>query len=465
MKQAADRSAPWPRLLRSSIEGVVWPTPLGGAGAQALAMQCQLEHTQWWSPQALLSAQLTQLDSLLRHAQVSVPFYRERIAGLPRDQPLTLETWRTLPLLTRAELQAAGIALQSNALPTSHGATHVTRSSGSTGLPVQVRKTELCALYWRTFTLRDHFWRHRDLSGTLATIRFLSGGAEAAPPIQRSTGWGSATAAFNTGPSFALASTLDIAEQVRLLLQCAPDYLLTYPSNLRALARHCSAQGIALPTLRETRTFGEALSDDLREVVRRAWNVPVADMYSADEIGYMALQCPDATHYHVMAEGVLLEVLDRNGRACGPGEVGRVVVTPLHNFAMPLLRYVIGDYAEVGEPCACGRGLPVLTRILGRTRNLLTLPDGRQLRPSMGILDYETVAPVRQAQLIQRSLEHIEVRLVTSAVPSKAQEQALTALIQARLGYPFRVTLTYVDALSRSRGGKFEDFISEVTDG
>ena len=126
-----------------------------------------------------------------------------------------------------------------------------------------------------------------------------------------------------------------------------------------------------LPGLREVRTLGEASTPDLRALCREAWGVPLVDVYSAEEVGYIALQCPEHEHYHVQAESVLVEILDERGAPAPPGETGRVVVTDLHNFAMPLVRYEIGDYAEVGEPCACGRGLPVLRRIVGRVRNML----------------------------------------------------------------------------------------------
>ena len=89
-------------------------------------------------------------------------------------------------------------------------------------------------------------------------------------------------------------------------------------------------------------------------------------MYTCQEAGYLALQCPDYPHFHVQSENVLLEVVDDVGQPCGPGEVGRVLITSLNNFATPLIRYELGDYAEVGAPCPCGRGLPVLKRIMGR---------------------------------------------------------------------------------------------------
>src|SRR6185295_14515719 len=99
------------------------------------------------------------------------------------------------------------------------------------------------------------------------------------------------------------------------------------------------------------------------------WGVGVVDVYSSEECGQIALQCPEHEQYHVQSESVLVEVLDDEGRPCAPGTIGRVVLTTLQNFAMPLIRYDIGDFAEPGPACPCGRALPVLTRIVGRVRN------------------------------------------------------------------------------------------------
>jgi phenylacetate-CoA ligase len=185
-------------------------------------------------------------------------------------------------------------------------------------------------------------------------------------------------------------------------------------------------------------------------------------MYSVQETGYLALQCPEHAHYHVQGEGVLLEVLDAAGRTCAPGEVGRVVVTPLHNFAMPLIRYDIGDYAEVGERCACGRGLPVLNRILGRVRNMVTLPSGERYWPPVYGERYREVAPIRQFQIVQKSLERLEVKLVADRELTAAEQGKLRDLIHQRIRYPFELTFTYHDEIPRGPGGKYEDFKSEL---
>jgi phenylacetate-CoA ligase len=113
-------------------------------------------------------------------------------------------------------------------------------------------------------------------------------------------------------------------------------------------------------------SLGGGLSAEARNACREAWGVPLAHIYRAEEVGPLALQCPEHEHFHVQSEQALVEVLDAQGMACAPGETGRVVATPLNNFAMPLIRYEVGETAEVGAPCACGRGLPVLTRIMDR---------------------------------------------------------------------------------------------------
>ena len=136
-------------------------------------------------------------------------------------------------------------------------------------------------------------------------------------------------------------------------------------------------------------------------------------MYSTQEVGYITLQCPKSEHHHVQAEGVFIEILDDNGSPCRPGEMGKVIATPLHNLAMPLIRYDVGDYAEFGEPCPCGRGLPVLRRIMGRSRNLLRLPSGERIFPYFHDGLFREIAPVRQFQVVQIHPQRFDVRLVT----------------------------------------------------
>ncbi len=139
-----------------------------------------------------------------------------------------------------------------------------------------------------------------------------------------------------------------------------------------------------------------------------------------------------------------------------------MVVTELSNFAMPLIRYAIGDYAEVGEPCPCGRGLPVLNQVMGRSRNMLALPTGDKIWPKIGFPRFPEVAPVRQSQVVQKTLDTLEVRLVTARPLVAEEEKSLREMICGAVGHPFTVVFSYHDEIRRSPGGKFEDFRSEV---
>lgn len=454
------------QIPRSAVSGLDWPAMPDAAAAGVLALQHQLAQSQWWSPEILHAQQQAQLARLLSHALATIPAYaqRWRAAGLDLRVPALLEAWHDVPVLKRAELRTAGDAFLSKQVPAGHGGLTKVQTSGSTGTPITAYGTAITALFWRAFTLRDHLWQRRDVAGRLAAIR--PEGALEPGRGRRAAGWGPATdIAYRCGESFTLSSRTDVPAQAAWLREVDPHYLLSLPSNLIALARHCRAHAITLPALREVRSYGEVASDELRRICRDVWDVPVKDMYSAQEVGYMALQCPDHAHYHVMSEGVLLEVLDDAGRVCAPGEIGRVVVTTLHNFAMPLIRYEVGDRAELGEPCPCGRGLPVIRRVLGRHRNMLTLPDGRQAYPSFPAEIWSDIASIQQLQLVQTSRTRIEARLVALRPLTPDEADLFVHRLQARFGYPFDIGLCYLDGIPRAPSGKYEDFISELVTG
>jgi phenylacetate-CoA ligase len=433
--------------FQSDVPGVLWPA-VPQRGNAVLSILYQLDRTERFPPERLAALQRAQLALLLAHAREHSPFYREHWGGR--------RELAELPLLERRHLQEHYEGIKTAHLPPGHGRTGETRTSGSTGSPVRVMKSELEQVFWRAFTLREHAWHNRDLGGKLAVIRHgVKGG--------RSRTWGKATKdLIATGPAAGLNIRTEVGEQLDWLAAEQPRYLLTYPSNVAELARASLERRLRLPSLAEVRTLGELLQPEVRALCREAWGVPLVDFYSADEIGYMALQCPSGEHYHVQSEGVVLEVLDEAGKPCAPGAIGRVVVTGLHNFATPLVRYDIGDYAELGEPCACGRGLPVLTRIIGRKRNTLIAPDGRRYYPIFGMRYQKEAEKVRQFQFVQKARDHIEIRLVVSAPLVPAEEQALDAMVKTKIPAGIRLSFTYPAKLERSAGGKFEDFISAI---
>jgi phenylacetate-CoA ligase len=150
-----------------------------------------------------------------------------------------------------------------------------------------------------------------------------------------------------------------------------------------ALMAQLRSDGTTLHGVLEVRTVAESISDELRVDVAEQLNAKLFDVYSSEELGYMAIQCPVQNQYHVQSESLLLEVLREDGSSCALNEPGRIVVTSLLNYATPLIRYEIGDYGELAGPCSYGRDLPVLKTINGRVRNMLrhpmVVPAGRTL--------------------------------------------------------------------------------------
>jgi phenylacetate-CoA ligase len=443
--------------LLSSIEGVAWPGIPAPQASAVLALLYQLDRTQWLSAAQLRERQGAQLEHIVRHAFATTPYYREQWRDrLVPNAPFSLSAFAQLPLLSRPALQAQFDSMRSEALPADHGSAQLLRTSGSTGMPVRVLATPLTALFWSALTLRDHQWHDRDFKRSLAVIR------RGVTPGQAPS-WGRATEGLvATGPCWMQEVDRSAEAQLDWLAETRAGYLLTYPSLAKELARAALGRGRRLPELRQVRTLGESIDEETRALCRAAWDVAVTDMYSAEEVGYIALQCPAHEHYHVQGETLYVEVLDDDGRPCPPGGVGRVVVTSLHNFATPIVRYDIGDYAEVGEPCTCGRGLPVLKRILGRVRNMLVTAGGERYWPAFGLRALQDRLPIRQYQFVQKTHQHIEMRLVVSAALRADEEAMLRERVLERLPPGFDLALRYVDRIARGASGKFEEFMSEV---
>ena len=445
-------ASPGPEV-RSIVAGIAWPGIPGDPGAHLAALLFQLERSQWLTAEQLRERQFEQLRALLRHAKATVP----RHAGTLREidpERLDRAAFLAVPILSRKDLQADFDALKSSAPPPGHGKVAQGQSSGSTGTPVRFLQTEATQLFWNALTLREHLWQERDFSGKLAAIRVKV--EEGQWPD-----WGlPAAALFRTGPAATLNVRTDVGRQLDWLAREDPDYLITHASNLHALAELSLRRGVRLPRLRQARTYSEALRPDLRGIVRQAWGVGIADGYSSEEAGYIALQCPHHEHYHVQSENLLVEILDEAGQPCPPGATGRVVITTLHNFAMPLIRYELGDYAEVGEPCDCGRGLPVLARIHGRRRNMVVLPDGRRHWPSLPSTLWLSVAAIRQFRVVQTAPDSLEVTYVMDRPLTDPEQKKLEAALAERMGHAFGVVWNRVDSIERSPNAKFEDFVS-----
>ncbi|HKX10717.1 MAG TPA: AMP-binding protein [Stellaceae bacterium] len=428
---------------------------------QALATLVErLMAAQWESPAALAAVEAERLHRLAEHVARQSPLIRHRMegAGLRPADLATPAGLARMPLLRRRDIQGSAASLYCAEVPREHGAVHEMRTSGSTGEPVVVRRTGLTTLYWHALAMRELLWHERDFSLRYASIR---------PTVSEQVvlpNWGEpANLLYRSGPLLAIPITTEIGQQAKWLAEFSPHFLLSFPSVVDAIGRHLRLEGQRLPDLRCVKSIGETLSPRLRAEIETGFGVPVVDVYSSHEVGIIAVQCPESDLYHAMSENLVIEIVDTEGRACAPGEAGRVAITDLHNYATPILRYEIGDWAESGEPCKCGRGLPTIRRILGRERNLVLMPDGSRRYPLVGFARFREVAPVVQYQVVQHAVEDLEMRLVVEAPLAASQESDLVAIVREALGFSFALRFTYFpDRIPTARSGKFEEFVCRI---
>ena len=359
-------------------------------------------------------------------------------------------------------VQEAGQQLVSNNIPAEHGNVFEVETSGSSGTPVKIKATGLTQLFWNAFILRDHFWQKRDFNKTFAVFRLTKHMDTNQAHVSQD--WGKLTRVITpTGNMVAYDVRNPVEKQVNCLLEYDPGYLLTFPSNAFRIASRLRETNQKLTNLKGIMLISENMTPEIRQLCTEVFNVPIADIYSSAEVGYMAFQCPDHDHYHIQSEGILLEILDNNDQPCKPGQIGRVVISTLHNFASPLIRYANQDYAEVGESCDCNRGLPVIKRILGRERNMITYPNGKTSWPFLEKVVRKKITPATQFQIIQKTRHDLELRLVISRDTSAGEERKIIVYFQEHLGYPFNITIKYFDKIDvNKKNGKFEDFMSEL---
>lgn len=433
-------------------------TPEGRA--QVEAFLSALETTQYLSPEKLAAYQRRLLETIVRHAQLETDFYRDRLAPIFQDDgTIAWDRWSDIPVTTRKDVQDNFGPMIARRLPNLAGGGWDETSSGSTGMPVSHLSTGIQEV--ASAAASERFFRWHGIRPDKLTVRIVAThNPEAVLPHGRlKPGW-------RIGHEDSVAIDLNIKtpiqDQLAFLDAKKPAYLMTYPTNLRELARAAEAAGRRL-SFEAVLSVGEMVSDDVRDEIRAHFGRPPLDRYGASEVGHIAATCPECNAHHIASELVLIEVVDERGKPVPAGTPGRVVATPFYSLAMPFIRYEIGDHAVLSpEPCACGRTLPVLSRILGRTRNVFRFADGSSLWPVLYSADLSRFVPNRQYQVVQHSVTDIEFRYVASPEFQEADVAGLTAYMRAKLHPTVTVRITQMDAIPRSPGGKYEDYMSFV---
>ena len=418
-----------------------------------------LAQTEWLSADDLHFYQGPLLAKLLAHARQNTDFYRTRFDFDLTSTDAIENAWSSIPILTRAEAVANRERLFSRTVPPEVGPTQEGLTSGSTGYPFPYRRSNITLLAAQALNERMYRWWNVDGGKPFARIAFDRSKRAAPPDGTTLSGWHSA---HPDAPQYVLSTAADIKTQLQWLADRKPAYLASYSNLLKEIARVSGSSGPKLK-FELLFSFGTVVDEEARSLCREALGAEIADTYGADEVGHFASQCPHCNEYHISAEATRVEVLRADGSPAAAGEIGRVIVTSLYNYAQPMIRYEPGDLAEVGsEGARCRRGLRSLRRILGRYRNVFRFRDGTIRSPSPERFGIRDMIPMRQSQVIQHDFDRIEILFVSDGRDQPIDLPALTERIRSVLGHPVDVTVRRVESIDRSPSGKYEDCISLV---
>lgn len=407
-----------------------------------------------WSREEERAFQSRRLRLMVRHAYEQVHFYRGRLdaAGVRPEEIGGLEDLARLPVVTRAELQATAIE-ERLARGADLGRLLVSRTSGATGRPMTVAHTRFEHRFRALVVLgamRRYGLRLTDLQVGLYHRR---PGKRWPVPFTARLGL------LRMAGVTALASPQEILAQLRAL---APDALGGYTGTLAWLTRFMSDDDRRAIRPRLLTCGAEVLTPTHRRQLTEAYGVAPFDLYQCLELGLIAWQCPHGELLHVCGGGAVIEVL-RDGMPAAPGERGELVGTTLHAFAMPFLRYQLGDIVTAGpSPCTCGADVATLAAVEGRIADRFLLPDGREAHPFEFAYPLNRAAPwLARFQIVQTAPGAFTVRIepLPGVVPPASDVEALTALLDERVGAGVRVAIEVVDVIQPDESGKHRPYI------
>jgi phenylacetate-CoA ligase len=243
-----------------------------------------------------------------------------------------------------------------------------------------------------------------------------------------------------------------------------PRMLFGYPSALSHIARHAEQRGVAMNDLGIQVAFvtSERLYDEQRATIERVFSCPVANGYGGRDAGFIAHQCPHGG-MHITAEDIVVEIVGADGRVLPAGELGEIVVTHLATREYPFIRYRTGDMAVMSsQRCACGRGLPMLAEIQGRSTDFVVAQDGTVMHGLSLIYILRDLAGVAGFKIVQHSRERVQVQVVAGPGFGEASTAAIVQGFRRRLGDAVQVDVEPVAAIAPEKSGKYRYVISHV---
>jgi len=434
----------------------------------------QLLANEFLPPEVQERRQLAMLQRTVARSFETVPYYHDRFqAAGGRPDIGRLSDLARLPVLTRVDIQQQFDRMQSTALKPGQPMIP-TQTSGSTGQPVTVLHTVGSRRMFGLLKQRELRWFRWNPEKSLAAVRSANElpfatdnqADSAGAAYCRTPRWPVIGSYFYTGLFYGMSCTVSVETQIRWLDYMKAGYLMAIASKLEHLA--FGYQQVPTPdSLKGILAISQELTPEMRTLAEATFHVPVQQNYGINEVGIIASRCPEGGRYHVNTELCIVEIVDRDGAACKPGQKGRLLVTGLANDAMPLIRYDTGDLAEAVEgPCPCGRTLPSFGMVHGRYNSIVSLPDGywnywMAFVGKFFSMPSDLMKHVRQFQMHLYRDSTFELRLALKPGRPEALIEYVKSAWKPDTQTPPPMRIIEVDEIDQPVNGKFQVFTSD----
>ena len=427
-------------------------------GHDSVHMRQRLEASQWWPPERLREYQLERLKAFLLRIGEQVPYYRELFARCRFDPARihAVEDLSALPRLDKATIRANMESMKAR------GATALKRynTGGSSGEPLvfyigRNRRSHDVAAKWRATRWWDVDIGDREIVvwGSPIELGAQDRLREIRDALMRS----------RLLPAFDMSEE-SLDSYLKTIRRYRPAMLFGYPSSLAAIARHALKRGQAMDNLGIKVAFvtSERLYPEQRDVIGSVFGCRVANGYGGRDAGFIAHECPSG-RMHISAEDIVVELCDEAGAAVPPGSAGEIVVTHLATEDFPFVRYRTGDIGVLDTaPCPCGRGLPVLREIQGRSTDFVVAADGTVMHGLALIYVVRDLPGIEAFKIVQHDRLRTEVLVVPNSQYDPACAARIAADFRKRLGADVTVEVNAVPSIPREASGKYRYVVSKV---
>ena len=445
-------------LYTSFVASVLFPMQERLKAHETVVVRRQMEDVQWWDKDRIAALQLTRLRDLLLDVATHVPYYRETFAKIGFD-PATVQSvadLNRLPLLTKTIIRGNTDKLKhANAQGLARFNT-----GGSSGEPLiffigRKRVSYDVAAKWRATR-----WWDVDIGDPEIVVwgsPIELGKQDRVKQIRDKLMRTHLLAAFEMSEA-KLDGFLSSIRSVR------PRMLFGYPSALTHIAKHAQKRNVAMTDLGIKVAFvtSERLYDEQRNTISDVFGCKVANGYGGRDAGFIAHECPHG-NMHLTADDIVVEIVDGLGQVLPAGQAGEIVVTHLSTNDFPFIRYRTGDIGVLGSAmCTCGRGLPILQDIQGRSTDFVVASDGTVMHGLSLIYILRDLAGVKAFKVIQESRVLTRVLLETENGFAPNSSRQIIDGFKRRLGQDVSVVVELVDNIPAEKSGKFRYIISHA---